>query len=265
MAEFIVQDLYNGEIKLRFYPNSHRYKIEGEKIWRVSATAVTGIVGGEKTNLLTNWAQNQYQMALHAWLESAKEPLSKMEVEEAINKCRDATEQEKNRTADVGTVVHDYAEAFGLAKINGDPIPDVPEITSEQMFNGIEAFLTWVKNNEVEFIEAEKLVYSKKHGYVGTLDLLAKVNGKLTLIDYKTGKYVYDEHYYQVAGYKMAWEEEHGKVQKALILHFDRETGMLGEYPITLTECKHNQKMFLHLLAIKNDLKEKAKKKNKKK
>lgn len=261
MADFIIQELYDGDIKMRFYPNSHKYKIDGTKEWLVSATAITGIVGGDKINLLSNWAQNQYQKAMLRWLEGANDPLHKVEIEEAINLCRSAAEQEKDRTADVGTIVHDYAEAFGKARKAGEPVPPLPETAPEEAYKGIEAFLTWVKNNDVKFLETERLVYSKKHGYVGTLDLLAEVNGKVTLVDYKTGKYVYDEHYYQVAGYKMAWEEEKEKVKAAMILHFDRETGMLGEYPLSLKECNHNGKMFLHLLAIKNDLKVKARNK----
>lgn len=263
MAEKTVHEIYDGAVKIVFYPNSHRYRLDGRKDYLVSTTSVTGVVGGDKTNLLTNWAQNQYQKAMLRWLETAQEPIHKIEIEEAINLCRSAAEQEKDKAAEIGTVVHDYAEAYGKAMQAGEPAPDLPADANEQMYRGIEAFLKWVRDNEVKFLETERLVYSKKHEYVGTLDLLAWVNDKLTLVDYKTSKYVYDEYYYQTAGYKMAWEEEPGnaKVQKVMILHFDRDTGMVTEHYIPLGECKHNERMFKHLLAIKKDLKEKAKKK----
>jgi ATP-dependent exoDNAse (exonuclease V) beta subunit len=53
------------------------------------------------------------------------------------------------------------------------------------------AFLKWKTDNDVEFLEVERLVYSKQYEYVGRFDLIAKVNGKKMLIDYKTSKGFY--------------------------------------------------------------------------
>src|SRR5208282_6385084 len=53
----------------------------------------------------------------------------------------------------------------------------------------------------------EFTVVSKKYGYAGTADLLAEVDGVLTLVDWKTGKAVYKEAHLQNAAYRNALQE----------------------------------------------------------
>ena len=47
----------------------------------------------------------------------------------------------------------------------------------------------------------EKLLYSKKHIYAGTPDLVAPINGVYTLADLKTSKEIYESHRLQLGGY----------------------------------------------------------------
>jgi hypothetical protein len=55
------------------------------------------------------------------------------------------------------------------------------------------------------------------------LDLLAKVNGKLAVIDWKTGKYVYNEAHLQNAAYRQAIREMgHGDPQEGWIVRLPK-------------------------------------------
>lgn len=55
-----------------------------------------------------------------------------------------------------------------------------------------------------EPIHTECNVYSTTHGYAGTTDLIATMGGDVWMLDYKTGKAVYDEAKLQLAAYAAA-------------------------------------------------------------
>ena len=71
----------------------------------------------------------------------------------------------------------------------------------------VQAFKAWALRVTLKPILIERIVYSKRHRYAGTLDLLARVDGVLTMIDFKTGKAVYHEAHLQAAAYSAALEE----------------------------------------------------------
>ena len=56
----------------------------------------------------------------------------------------------------------------------------------------VNAFLDWEAANKVKFVSSERVVYSKKHDYIGKMDIEAKVNGKLSMIDIKTSNGLYN-------------------------------------------------------------------------
>lgn len=109
-----------------------------------------------------------------------------------------------------GTAVHDIVEAYeNTGKVAG----------LEGPFQGYaRAFESWINSNDIKVIGHEQTVKSEKYHYAGTLDLLVEVNGKLTLIDVKTGKDIYPEAHLQVSAYKQALSEDGTELQGAGIL-----------------------------------------------
>lgn len=140
----------------------------------------------------------------------------------------------RDEAANFGKAVHDYAEQFAKSLTTGIAIPVIEG--QEEVRNGINAFLSFMDEYHVQFKETESVIYSLKNNYVGRIDALAEVDGKLTLIDYKTSRKskvspngIYDEARMQVIGYKKAIEEEKNiKIPRVLILRFDKQTGELG-------------------------------------
>jgi len=106
------------------------------------------------------------------------------------------------KAKDRGSTVHSIVEAWkNIGEVRGTELDE---------FGGYAtAFDNWRKDYTVNPIEHEKTVISK-HGYAGTLDLLADVNGKKCLIDVKTNKYanIYDEVQLQLSAYRQALREE---------------------------------------------------------
>ena len=68
----------------------------------------------------------------------------------------------------------------------------------------------WQESSQFVFIASERLVFSREHGYAGTTDLIGTLNGRLALLDIKTGRGVYPEYKLQLAAYAVAWGEMTG-------------------------------------------------------
>jgi len=224
-AEKTTHELYDGEIKIDFYPNSHRYKMQGEKSYLISATAVTGILDKP---MLIGWAVGLDLGHVRQYLEErAGDKFTLEELAPILDEAKNIHTKAKDTAATNGSLVHDYAERFAKSIIEGSEAPVIDADWPEQALQGISAFLEWFNAHDVHFHASEQLVYSKELNVVGTTDAVASVDGEHVLLDYKTSKGIYAEHYYQVAGYLKMWNEEHKELQLkgAKILHFNKEDG----------------------------------------
>lgn len=72
-------------------------------------------------------------------------------------------------------------------------------------------YMDWRNKYNPEFITLEEEVYSKKHGYAGTMDCFAKINNLILIGDWKSSKDIYDKYKMQIAAYYMAKWEMTGK------------------------------------------------------
>lgn len=253
--------LYGGEVEIDFYPDSHRYKMVGERSYLISVTSATGII--DKSRFLIPWAVNLAGTHLRQYLESiGDQKITAEELYPIIDEALLRHEKVKEEAAGFGTRVHDFCENFAKFKIG--KLPECPEIEDdlpEEAVNGINAFIDWFSGNDVQFIDAERLIYSKKYEFTGLCDAIATVNGKLVVIDYKTGKGIYNEAYYQVAGYALAYEEEtNKKLDGSVILNFGKDTGELNaKIEMPREELDINKDIFLACLTIKKREKELSK------
>lgn len=71
----------------------------------------------------------------------------------------------------------------------------------------VEAFEAFRKALRPVFLEAERLVVSTRYGYAGRLDFLVAVNGKVGVLDVKTGV-PHGTHALQTSGYLEGYREE---------------------------------------------------------
>lgn len=251
-------ELYGGEVVIDFFPDSHRYKLAGEKTYLISATACTGVI--DKSRFLIPWAVNLAGSHLRQYIENAS--TSQFTAEELLPVIEEALKQhtvKKEEAAGIGELVHNWVEAFARSQTHGESLPEIADDLPDPVINGINAFLDWHAQHDVKFIATEKMVYSKQHGFVGLADAIAEIDGKRILLDYKTGKGIYNEFYYQVAGYRLAYEEENGKLDGCMILHFDKESGNFNSKNISDEDYKLNAPVFLACLAIKQREKELSK------
>lgn len=240
--------LYEGKIIIDFFENQHRYSHRGDKKWIISVTACTSMI--DKSRMLMKWVSNLTKDYLLGNLELLKASTKDIEIKGIIENAVIQYQMVKEEAASIGTQVHKWCELYIKTLVKERKKLDLPK--DEKILNGVIAFLDWVKNNKVKFIESEKLVYSKKYDYVGLLDLKAIVNGKTVLVDFKTSSDIYPEFFLQACAYRQADEEESKeKYDQVMILHFDKENGEFEVHEMDENEYKDNFKVFLACLELK--------------
>lgn len=102
----------------------------------------------------------------------------------------------RDKAADLGTFVHDAAEAYVLRK----PFPAWPLNVKPRM----DAFVQFLDDYSPAYEATEASVYNRSEKYAGTLDAIATIGGRKLLLDTKTGKGVYPEVGLQLAAYRHA-------------------------------------------------------------
>lgn len=219
-TEKIIKKLYNGEVEIVFYPNSHQYKLNGENL--ISVTGATDML--DKSKPLLIWAMKITKEYLFQ-IKDAGKHIGIKDIEDA---CIQHTIR-REKAADIGTLIHAWAEAY--AKGKNPELPSGDDEQSTKILNGVLAFLKWIDENQVKFVETERLIYSKAHKYVGIMDLIftmGKENHEILHFgDYKTSSGIYTSHLYQMEGYAGAWIEEIKnppyKIGSSYILRFAKE------------------------------------------
>lgn len=208
--------------KGRFYPTEY-----GDM---VSVTTVLSCIGKPA---LIQWSANVerelvIEAAANLYEDLAETP--RMARPSYITTLTDRLGKEKahqrllNKAGEVGSQVHKLIEWTLRAKLCQKQGPS-PAITDKAMW-AFSVFERWAKDVDLKPLLIEQTVYSKKYQYAGTLDLLAEVEGKLTIVDFKTGKAVYPEAHIQVGGaYMHALREmghAHGEPQQGIIVRLPK-------------------------------------------
>ena len=127
-----------------------------------------------------------------------------------------------SRAAHKGTAVHSANENYVLFGIEDiDP--------AYALY--FEAFKAWWHECKPTPIGTEIRIYHKILEYAGTADLLCIIDGKVTLVDYKTSAQVSRMMYgVQLEGYDRAFDSHGIHIDQQLILHL-RKNGTYKEVP----------------------------------
>lgn len=126
-----------------------------------------------------------------------------------------------DEAAAVGTLAH----ALVQAHLQGETL-DTSMYSPQQVDlaeNAVLSYLEWESRHKIEPILLEKPMVSEKLRYGGTLDCYCMLDDVPTLIDFKTGKAIYDEYFVQTAGYKNLLMELNLPVERVKILRIGRD------------------------------------------
>lgn len=111
-----------------------------------------------------------------------------------------SAEDIKQRSAEEGSLMHRTIQGIMTGKA-----VDIPETIRP----AVEAFQKFNERQKIAFHPefVERLIWSPRHRYAGTVDTLAYVNGKFGVLDIKTSIGFYPEYNLQTAAYISALQE----------------------------------------------------------
>ena len=274
-----VHKLYNDEVEITLYPNSHRYKKAGEKTYLLSVTTITGVI--DKSRQLIIWATRLGRDYIKNYIQENRNSkggiFSADEIIEIAEEACVEHNKVKDKAASIGSIVHEFAEEWGKFQIGTTKEkPSVKSVVTrkakeeklelddeavEGISNGINAFLNWFESHNVKYEHVEKLLYSIKHDYAGLTDGVGYVEKLRVIIDYKTSKAIYEGHILQLAAYFMAYQEEFNcKLDGGYILRFCKLTGEFEAHFYSREELEEAFEAFAHACSLKKYLKKIAKK-----
>lgn len=130
----------------------------------------------------------------------------------------DEAEAIKQAAGDKGSKVHEAISSI----LRGEEVridskfPNKSKSTAEDAimeelsFEEVEcimSFIDWKKSlTSFEPIAWDIVVFSEQGNYAGTIDLIAKINGDLYVVDFKTSQYIWTEYELQISAYRKALE-----------------------------------------------------------
>lgn len=121
----------------------------------------------------------------------------------------------KEKAAQIGSEAHNSFDRCIRKEV--DMAEDLPFQSS---------FAYWLKTEKLKIIQGDSKVGSKIHRYGGSFDAIGvDENGKIWIIDFKTGKNIWDTHAYQVAAYGQAMMETYGldEMPQGVIVRFEKD------------------------------------------
>lgn len=162
----------------------------------------------------------------------------------------------RDEMADIGTLAHKMIVDYFKGETTDTS--DYSKSQIELAENCLLSFWEWEKNHKIEVIMAEAPLISTEYGYGGTIDCFCKLNGQPTLLDFKTGKAIYPEMFYQLAAYEQLLTEAGQLIEVTRILRIGRDEDE-GFEERTVGKLDKQFKIFTHCLSIYNLRKEERK------
>lgn len=254
--------VYGGRATVEFDPRYHRYLVTVpgvcERLFQPSVTSILKMK--DKSDALVTWAVGCFEAKAKEHIASIKgDELDRELVIAVIEQSKNTWRSVKEQTADIGTAVHAALEQEIKARAGLCPSPTLPitagvgltqdmvDMANAAIFAGVKFF----DSRRIRLVQSEAPRWSPTHGYIGTGDLIAEIDGKLSMLDFKTGKRLYPEVFLQLAAYQMAYQEEHPgeEIVQRVGLNV-RKDGVLEDLVRDNSTLKHDFQCFLALLTL---------------
>ncbi|GAG11428.1 unnamed protein product, partial [marine sediment metagenome] len=153
----------------------------------------------------------------------------------------------RDELAEAGRLVHDMILAYFLG-MEVDTYQN-SQWAIDKAKNSFKSFENFISKYEVEPIEVEHELISPKHLFGGRMDFYGKLDGVRTLMDFKTGKRIYDDYFFQSGGYAILLDEFDFPVDQYVILNIPRSKGESFEVAF-LQKMKPAERVFKSALGI---------------
>lgn len=202
------EHIVNGHVDyLTFDDDKHTYCLNGEVVPGVTSANKNGYPASPH---LITWLSKQASWYTIEQLKQFPEQVVRLPdylLEEIAKKSTQAGKKKAKEAADIGSIVHEYAEKYPQTPVHLSQIIR-DHVDREKIELCIREFEKWEKESEYVTVDAEQIIASVQYKYAGKYDRLVKHGNKLILIDFKTSSDIFAEHKIQVGGaYRQALKE----------------------------------------------------------
>jgi hypothetical protein len=222
---------YDGQVELRYNVKDHVYLLVTPTglVPQDGVTSICHII--DKSEVLIPWGCKMMGQKLIADIPKMQLPTGEVVIsikledfEIEVQKAKNAHKEKLEEAGAIGHVAHNWIEQYIKSVLKEDEsrklelLANLPK--DERASNACIAALDWMRTHNVRWISTERKVYSRLHGYAGTMDGLCLVDScddikccphafkdRLTVSDWKTSNYLYMEFLMQTAAYQAAFIE----------------------------------------------------------
>lgn len=160
---------------------------------------------------------------------------------------------EWDEKAATGTLAHTFIEQ----RLRGEELVAPEDTPTERRVKAglaLQAWEDWRAFKTIEPISIETPLVSSLYGYGATHDLVARIDGRVTLTDWKTGK-LHDEHVIQLQLNRALWETTSPiKIERGLLVRCPTDGSPAVEVEIPLSLLDASTPVCLALLVLKDTL-----------
>lgn len=162
-------------------------------VWKEkSYVSVTTVLKSLPKEALQAWRERQI---INSAIEN-KLALPEMEDKDITALLSSSSTAHRDTAGNIGSSIHSYIDKMSKGIVSVPP--------NENIAGYINSFRQFVNDWNPIFHENEATVFSNTWGYAGTMDALVEINGRLHILDFKTGKRVYPEAALQMSAYRHA-------------------------------------------------------------
>ena len=208
---------------LLFNPNTHKYTWDGKHVVSVT-TILKRLAKPELIDWAANCAVDHIAAAFvrDGFIVKATDD----DICALLTDARTAHTRIRDKAGDVGTKLHEAVRAL----LSGDHVR-LP--LDDQVAKALQAFSEWRLQHRIQPLALERRVFSADMMYAGTTDFWGYIDDELCVLDFKTGgSDIYDETWYQLAGYEAALLEELPTSDRPAhwAVHLNKNTGQCKAY-----------------------------------
>lgn len=161
----------------------------------------------------------------------------------------------RDESASIGTSAHYLIES----KILNEKVDrsNLTHLSKDQLTQAINAFNGWKLWEEEwspdEYLHTELSLVSEKYKFGGTVDIIAKKDGKVYILDNKTSNSLHIEMIIQLGAYKILYEEHFPeKVHQCGIIKVEKKSPKYTLKLVSDEAIEAGQEIFLKALDIQN-------------
>lgn len=182
-----VSTIKRGDSRFYVDPDDGSIKVPG----------VTSVGSMLPKDFLTFWAAKEAaEAAVTNW--DIVSELVKRDPKGATDYLKSAHRRKSKAAADLGSAAHDYFERLARGETVNDRHIHV------DVKQHVRWFREFLQEVQPEFLFLEETVWSDTHKYAGSFDAIARVDGEVVILDWKTSKSIYDSVALQLSAYRYA-------------------------------------------------------------